>query len=57
MAALAFYTIIGAATLVVDLSYGIVDPRIRMGAKIMENLNNKEAMEMEFAPDAFNYPA
>lgn len=34
MAALAFYTIIGlATTLVVDLSYGIVDPRIRMGAK------------------------
>jgi len=34
MAALAFYTIIGlATTLVVDLSYGIVDPRIRMGAR------------------------
>ena len=34
MAALAFYTIIGlATTLVVDLSYGFVDPRIRMGAK------------------------
>ncbi|MDD3999426.1 MAG: ABC transporter permease [Bacilli bacterium] len=34
MAALAFYTIIGlATTLVVDLSYGLVDPRIRMGAR------------------------
>ncbi len=30
----AFYTIIGLiATLLVDLSYGVVDPRIRMGAK------------------------
>ena len=30
----AFYTIIGLfAVLLVDLSYGIVDPRIRMGAK------------------------
>lgn len=30
----AFYTIIGlAAGLVIDLSYGIIDPRIRMGAK------------------------
>ena len=28
------YTLIGlCATLIVDLSYGIVDPRIRMGAK------------------------
>lgn len=34
MTALAFYTIIGlVATLIVDLSYGLVDPRIRMGAK------------------------
>lgn len=34
MAALAFYTIIGlATTLLVDLSYGLVDPRIRMGAR------------------------
>ncbi|MCR4562700.1 MAG: ABC transporter permease [Bacilli bacterium] len=33
MADMAVYTLIGlAATLVVDLSYGIVDPRIRMGA-------------------------
>lgn len=34
MVTLAFYTSIGLlATLVVDLSYGIVDPRIRMGAR------------------------
>ncbi len=34
MTILAFYTIIGLiTTLVVDLSYGIIDPRIRMGAK------------------------
>lgn len=34
MTALAFYTIIGLiATLIVDLSYGVVDPRIRMGAR------------------------
>ena len=34
MTILAFYTIIGlSATLLVDMSYGIVDPRIRMGAK------------------------
>ena len=34
MTVLAFYTVIGLfATLVVDLSYGIVDPRIRMGAR------------------------
>ena len=34
MAALAFYTIIDLVTiLVVDLAYGIVDPRIRMGAR------------------------
>ena len=34
MVDMAIYTMIGlAATLVVDLSYGIVDPRIRMGAK------------------------
>ena len=33
MALLMFYTIIGlTATLVVDLSYGVIDPRIRMGA-------------------------
>ena len=33
MALLMFYTIIGlSATLVVDLSYGLIDPRIRMGA-------------------------
>ncbi len=33
MALLMFYTIIGLlATLVVDLSYGVIDPRIRMGA-------------------------
>jgi ABC-type dipeptide/oligopeptide/nickel transport system permease component len=33
MALLMFYTVIGlAATLVVDLSYGVIDPRIRMGA-------------------------
>ena len=31
---MAVYTTIGLfATLLVDLSYGIVDPRIRMGAK------------------------
>ena len=30
----AFYTLIGlAAGIVVDLSYGIIDPRIRMGSK------------------------
>ena len=30
----AFYTLVGlAAGLVIDLSYGIIDPRIRMGAK------------------------
>lgn len=34
MAALAFYTMIGLfTTLLVDLSYGLVDPRIRMGGK------------------------
>ena len=34
MTILAFYTIIGLfATLLVDLSYGFVDPRIRMGAR------------------------
>lgn len=34
MALTAFYTIIGlAAGLVIDLSYGIIDPRIRMGGK------------------------
>ncbi len=34
MAALAFYTIIGlSTTLIVDLSYGLVDPRIRMGVR------------------------
>ena len=34
MVTLAFYTIIGLfAILVVDLSYGLVDPRIRMGAR------------------------
>lgn len=34
MTALAFYTIIGlSSTLLIDLSYGIVDPRIRMGAR------------------------
>ena len=34
MALSSFYTIIGlAAGLVIDLSYGIIDPRIRMGAK------------------------
>lgn len=33
MALLMFYTLIGLlATLVVDLSYGVIDPRIRMGA-------------------------
>ena len=33
MALLMFYTVIGLfATLVVDLSYGLIDPRIRMGA-------------------------
>ena len=31
---MAIYTVIGlAATLIIDLSYGIVDPRIRMGAR------------------------
>ena len=30
----AFYLLVGlVATLVIDLSYGIIDPRIRMGAK------------------------
>lgn len=34
LASTAFYTVIGLfAVLLVDLSYGIVDPRIRMGAK------------------------
>ena len=29
-----FYILIGlAASIVIDLSYGIIDPRIRMGAK------------------------
>lgn len=33
MALLMFYTVIGLfATLIVDLSYGLIDPRIRMGA-------------------------
>ncbi len=33
MALVIFYTLIGlAATLVVDLTYGVIDPRIRMGA-------------------------
>ena len=34
MTDMAFYTVIGlAASIVVDLSYGFIDPRIRMGAK------------------------
>ncbi len=34
LASTSFYTIIGlAATLIVDLSYGVIDPRIRMGGK------------------------
>ena len=34
MTDMAFYTIIGLlASIVVDLSYGFIDPRIRMGAK------------------------
>ena len=34
MVDMAIYTVIGlAATLIIDLSYGIVDPRIRMGAR------------------------
>jgi oligopeptide transport system permease protein len=34
MVSTAFYTFIGLiAVLVVDLTYGLVDPRIRMGAK------------------------
>ena len=34
MAALSFYTIIDLVTiLIVDLAYGVVDPRIRMGAR------------------------
>lgn len=34
MAALAFYTLIGlSTTLLIDVSYGIVDPRIRMGER------------------------
>jgi len=34
MTDMAFYTIIGlASSIVVDLSYGFIDPRIRMGAK------------------------
>ncbi|MFA5006020.1 MAG: ABC transporter permease [Candidatus Izemoplasmatales bacterium] len=33
MGLLMFYTVIGlAATLIIDLSYGLIDPRIRMGA-------------------------
>jgi oligopeptide transport system permease protein len=33
MALIMFYTLIGlSATLVIDLSYGVIDPRIRMGA-------------------------
>lgn len=36
MAALSFYTIIDLVTiLIVDLAYGVVDPRIRMGGKII----------------------
>lgn len=34
MADMAFYTIIGlAASILVDLSYGFIDPRIRMGER------------------------
>jgi oligopeptide transport system permease protein len=34
MAALLFYAFINVATiLIVDISYGIIDPRIRLGAK------------------------
>jgi ABC-type dipeptide/oligopeptide/nickel transport system permease component len=34
MVNMAIYTTIGLfATLIIDLSYGIVDPRIRMGAR------------------------
>jgi oligopeptide transport system permease protein len=34
MVSSAFYGVIGlVAVLIVDLSYGIIDPRIRMGAK------------------------
>jgi oligopeptide transport system permease protein len=34
MASSAFYGIIGLTTvLIVDLTYGIIDPQIRMGAK------------------------
>ena len=34
MADMAFYTAIGLlASIIVDLSYGFIDPRIRMGAK------------------------
>lgn len=34
MVDMAIYTVIGlAATLIIDLSYGVVDPRIRMGAR------------------------
>ena len=34
MAVTVFYTFIGlAANIIVDLSYGFLDPRIRMGAK------------------------
>lgn len=33
MALIMFYTVIGlTATLVIDLTYGVIDPRIRMGA-------------------------
>jgi oligopeptide transport system permease protein len=33
MADMGIYTLIGLfATLIIDLSYGVVDPRIRMGA-------------------------
>jgi ABC-type dipeptide/oligopeptide/nickel transport system permease component len=34
MASNAFYTVIGlTVTLIVDLSYGFIDPQIRMGGK------------------------
>lgn len=34
LAALIFYTLVSLITvLIVDLSYGIIDPRVRMGGK------------------------
>ena len=38
----AFYGVIGLFTVLIDLSYGIVDPRIRMGAEEIMDKNEKK---------------